>query len=160
MDFVSKDPGKCGNCGKGHGFGRCPNYGGISKTDAEYGCENFKRVDFAIHWVICGGESGSKARPMHPDWARGLRDQCQAAGVPFFFKQWGEWLPGEATADSGTGYRRCDNGEIYGSTKYPKRDNFGTHPDKHSGNLITLRVGKKAAGRLLDGKEWSEFPGK
>jgi protein gp37 len=44
---------------------------------------------FGINWVICGGESGAKSRPMHPDWARGLRDQCRAAGVPFFFKQWG-----------------------------------------------------------------------
>lgn len=43
-----------------------------------------------IHWVICGGESGPNARPMHPDWARSLRDQCKAADVPFFFKQWGE----------------------------------------------------------------------
>lgn len=45
----------------------------------------------ALHWVIAGGESGPKARPMHPDWARSLRDQCAAAGVPFMFKQWGEW---------------------------------------------------------------------
>src|SRR6202007_2869845 len=44
-----------------------------------------------LDWVICGGESGPDARPMHPDWARSLRDQCAAAGVPFFFKQWGEW---------------------------------------------------------------------
>ena len=48
-----------------------------------------------VDWVICGGESGPKARPMHPDWARSLRDQCAAAGVPFLFKQWGEWLPVE-----------------------------------------------------------------
>lgn len=46
-----------------------------------------------LDWVICGGESGPNARPMHPDWARSLRDQCTAAGVPFLFKQWGEWLP-------------------------------------------------------------------
>lgn len=46
-----------------------------------------------LHWVIVGGESGARARPMHPDWARGLRDQCAAAGVPFFFKQWGSWSP-------------------------------------------------------------------
>lgn len=45
----------------------------------------------AIDWVITGGESGNGARPMHPDWVRGLCDQCKAAGVPFFFKQWGEW---------------------------------------------------------------------
>jgi protein gp37 len=49
----------------------------------------------AIHWVICGGESGPHARPMHPDWARSLRDQCKAAGVPFFFKQWGAYWPDE-----------------------------------------------------------------
>lgn len=46
-----------------------------------------------VHWVIVGGESGRNARPMHPDWARSLCDQCQEAGVPFFFKQWGEWKP-------------------------------------------------------------------
>jgi len=46
-----------------------------------------------IDWVIAGGESGPNARPMHPDWARALRDQCEAAGVPYLFKQWGEWLP-------------------------------------------------------------------
>ena len=46
-----------------------------------------------LHWVIVGGESGANARPMHPDWVRSIRDQCQAAGVPFFFKQWGEWWP-------------------------------------------------------------------
>ena len=49
----------------------------------------FEHVD----WVICGGESGSAARPMHPDWARDVRVECQVAGVPFFFKQWGEWFP-------------------------------------------------------------------
>src|SRR5690606_38608206 len=46
-----------------------------------------------LTWIVAGGESGPGARPMHPDWARGLRDQCKAAGVPFFFKQWGEWGP-------------------------------------------------------------------
>jgi protein gp37 len=50
-------------------------------------------------WVICGGESGPNARPMHPDWARGLRDQCKAAGVPFFFKQWGEFAPDDPLAE-------------------------------------------------------------
>lgn len=56
-----------------------------------------------IHWVICGGESGKNARPMHPDWARSLRGQCQVAGVPFFFKQWGEyrWLDNTAMVRPG-----------------------------------------------------------
>jgi protein gp37 len=78
-----------------------------------------------IDWIICGGESGPKARPMHPDWARSIRDQCQEAGVPFFFKQWGEWAP------------------FHGIPQ----DIFGME-----------RVGKKAAGDLLDGKQYHEFP--
>jgi protein gp37 len=68
-----------------------------------------KKAMDGIHWVITGGESGSQHRPIDPDWARSLRDQCQAAGVPFFFKQWSGFRP-------------------------------------------------KAAGRLLDGREWNELP--
>jgi protein gp37 len=85
-----------------------------------------------LDWVIAGGESGPGARPMHPDWARSLRDQCQAAGVPFFFKQWGEFLP--------------DN-------QNPAM--IQTPPPPASG---AIRVGKKAAGALLDGVEWKQFP--
>lgn len=88
-----------------------------------------------IDWVIVGGESGPNARPMHPDWARSIRDQCQASGVPFFFKQWGEW------GLAGTRGEYCWN------------------PGASVRNLITMdRVGKKRAGRLLDGREWNEFP--
>lgn len=72
-----------------------------------------------IDWVICGGETGHGARPMDPEWARSLRDQCVEAGVPFFFKQWGEW-------------------------EYWEGD--------------YVKVGKKAAGRLMDGREWNEAP--
>lgn len=111
-----------------------------------------------IDWVIAGGESGRGVRPMHPAWVRSLRDQCAAAGTAFFFKQWGEWLPGEATSASGTAYARCDTGEIYGIAGNPKRDNFGTHPDRNSGPLIALRLGKSAAGRLLDGRLHNAFP--
>lgn len=71
-----------------------------------------------VHWVIAGGESGTSARPIHPDWFRSLRDQCKAAGVPFLFKQWGEW--------------NCA--------------------------MTCARLGKAAAGRLLDGREWNELP--
>jgi protein gp37 len=88
-----------------------------------------------IHWVICGGESGEDARPMHPDWARSLRDQCQAAGVPFLFKQWGEWHP---TID-------------------PGRNQFVGYDNEFSDSPMQ-RIGKKAAGRTLDGLEWNEFP--
>lgn len=83
-------------------------------------------------WVIVGGESGPHARPMHPDWARSLRDQCREDEVPFLFKQWGEWHPDallytEARAD-------------------------GQSPPP------SMKVGKKRAGRLLDGREHNEFP--
>jgi protein gp37 len=86
-----------------------------------------------IDWVICGGESGPGARPMHPDWARRLRDQCAEAGVPFLFKQWGEWAPEEA------GERRRQISDAFSAT--PLR-----------------RAGKKAAGRLLDGRTHDAFP--
>lgn len=85
-----------------------------------------------IHWVIVGGESGANARPMHPDWVRSIRAQCQAAGVPFFFKQWGEWFP-------------CFDSTV--SSQYLFSD----------GERVA-RIGKKAAGRLLDGREWNELP--
>ncbi|XHR29890.1 MAG: DUF5131 family protein [Chthoniobacteraceae bacterium] len=104
----------------------------------------------AIHRVICGGESGPKARPMHPDWARSLRDQCAAAGVPFFFKQWGEWQP-EALWDPQTPWNQVaiknDGAQI---SIYEVPEECGAHR--------MIRIGKKAAGRLLDGKEHNEFP--
>lgn len=97
-----------------------------------------------IDWVIVGGESGHHARPMNPDWVRSLRDQCQAAGVPFLFKQWGEWLPGSQAREVGNQMALvggCDRGW--------KWDN-GTH---------SWHIGKKAAGRLLDGRTWDDVPG-
>lgn len=99
--------------------------------------------DLLPDWVIVGGESGPNARPLHPDWARSLRDQCQAAGVPFFFKQWGEWLP----VDSG-------HPDLDG----PGFGQFDHCPVNDIGDATHVRVGKKRAGRLLDGREWSEFP--
>lgn len=110
-----------------------------------------------IHWVICGGESGPNARPMHPDWARSLRDQCRAAGVPFFFKQWGEWCPGATFG----GYPiRLENGDCY---DVPDGDDPRVHRfqemDDYGSFLGAVKVGKKAAGRLLDGREWNDLPG-
>lgn len=91
-----------------------------------------------IHWVIAGGESGHRARPMHPDWARALRDDCQAAGVAFFWKQNGEWLDIAIGSDDWT----TDSPDKY----------------KKMGRYVMARVGKKAAGRMLDGRTWDEFP--
>lgn len=119
-----------------------------------------------IDWVIAGGESGSGARPMHPDWVRGLRDQCAAADVPFLFKQWGEFLPAESTAQEpfmrwsdGSGdfdehNQDFDNGtwhESVGPSQFNYDVEFGEY-------CYAKRIGKKAAGRLLDGREHSEFP--
>jgi len=110
-----------------------------------------------IDWVICGGESGPGARPMYPDWARGLRDQCVSAGVPFFFKQFGEWMQvGECS------YNVLDDAKYYNKARY--KPNFqilnieGGQGFHGRGSIYMQRVGKNNAGRLLDGKEWSEFP--
>ena len=84
-----------------------------------------------VSWVIVGGESGPNARPMHPNDARKIRDQCQAAGVPFFFKQWGEHGPRREAVNMSPPYR------------FKER---------------MVRVGKRNAGRLLDGREWNEVP--
>lgn len=101
----------------------------------------------ALDWVIAGGESGPHARRMHPDWARALRDQCAAAGVPFLFKQWGEWLP--VVADGDWPITACDGTDrtFPGTTKCMI---FENHDFAH--------VGKKTAGRMLDGREHSEWP--
>lgn len=90
-----------------------------------------------IDWVICGGESGHDARAMHPAWARSLRDQCKAAGVPFFFKQWGEWKPTQYGGDGSAEFQWAEHGESW---------------------QWMCKVGKKASGRLLDGVEHNEFP--
>lgn len=104
-----------------------------------------------IDWVVAGGESGPDARPCHPDWARLLRDQCAASGVPFFWKQWGEWI-GLGVAEG----RPLDDGH------WPTNGDgcIRLRPDGSRGDegFPMQRVGKKAAGRLLDGREWSGFP--
>ena len=96
-----------------------------------------------LDWVIVGGESGPNARPMHPDWAGSLRDQCQAAGVAFLFKQWGEWLP----VDSG-----------HPGLEGPGFGSFDHYPVNDPGEATHVRCGKKRAGRQLDGIEHNGFP--
>jgi len=103
----------------------------------------------SLDWVIVGGESGLKARPMHPDWARSLRDQCAAAGVPFLFKQWGEWAPLDDVDEALLG------DGLPGADLMP--DGFAcVHENPMSTALV--RVGKKRAGRLLDGCTHDGFP--
>jgi len=110
-----------------------------------YGVEIIKGLD----WVIVGGESGSHARPMHPDWIRQIRDQCQASGTPFFFKQWGAWI---TSYDSGfrseekSQYNRTI-GECWVKNDYRFND-----------GQVMVRVGAKTAGDILDNKQYHEFP--
>jgi protein gp37 len=99
-------------------------------------------VGNGIDWIIAGGESGPNARPMHPDWVRSIRDQCASAGVPFFFKQWGEWAPA-LDVPSDISWQRITTTEL-GSGTFD--------------HCAFIRVGKKAAGRLLDGRTHDEFP--
>ena len=106
-----------------------------------------------LDWIICGGETGPNARPMHPDWARSLRDQCQEAGVPFFFKQWGEWAPMGVLYAKGESRFVLNDGTSINNEQYAT----GEAPDKYPCRMV--RVGKKAAGRSLDGREWNEMPG-
>lgn len=110
------------------------------------------------NWVICGGESGAHARPMHPDWARSLRDQCAAADVPYFFKQWGEF--GEAKKRRG-GYAVADRTttvlNIDGSAR-PYRPDGWEPQSPNDPTALMERYGKKAAGRLLDGRTHDEMP--
>lgn len=111
-------------------------------------------------WVIVGGESGTKARPMHPDWPRFLRDQCAAAGVPFLFKQWGEWAPG--SGDFGQGRFETAAIERTGTIVVPGGFTTTDYPkgaESRDGWAMVHRAGKKAAGRLLDGIEHNGFPG-
>lgn len=109
-----------------------------------------------IDWVIAGGESGPDARPMHPDWVRSVRDQCQVAGVPFFFKQWGEWAPASQVA--------VKVGNItHAMTVDGKVAEFNCESMIAVAPSVTCweglrHVGKKAAGAELDGREWREFP--
>jgi protein gp37 len=88
-----------------------------------------------LDWVIVGGETGPGAWPMYPDWARSIRDQCVAAGVPFFFKQWGEW-----------------------TSAFPQERSLAHIQEAYRNGRSYWRVGKKAAGRILDGRTWDQYP--
>ncbi|QFT31795.1 Phage protein Gp37/Gp68 [Labrenzia sp. THAF82] len=166
LGYRAGHPAKC-VCGHPHGFTRCPNYGRVSKQASWPGgaCKQFRKAPFAdgLHWVIAGGESGRKARPMHPQWVRDLRDKCAAAEVPFLFKQWGSYLPWEPAhgpcwrAQNG----QCEDHHIL----FPS--DWDTDPTWDDGlgfvaegleHFAFQKVGKGAAGRTLDGVTHDGFP--
>ena len=124
-------------------------------------------------WVIVGGESGPGARPMHPQWVRALRDQCSAAGVPFLFKQWGEWAEYDSDFREPDGSHRLvqigPRGSAPPSSWQPgvsalisDRGHFVKHHDHMRDGIAyrhIVRVGKAAAGRTLDGVIHDGYPG-
>lgn len=104
-----------------------------------------------LDWVVVGGESGPGSRPMHPDWVRSLRDQCEEADTAFFFKQWGDWLP----------YRAID---AAGMTRSNPRGNDPDQwhewaADDAALDGYSIRIGKREAGRYLDGATHDAMPG-
>lgn len=138
----------CVNCGDGSGSisGRC--------------CDEPMLIENpSLDWVVLGGETGPKARPMHPDWVRSVKDQCKAAGVPFFFKHHGEWLH-QSQFPIGASFRKLPNKNYIGcelitrDSIIPKNALVNEWPD----DTVSIHVGHKAAGRLLDGREYSEMP--
>jgi len=94
-----------------------------------------------LNWIIAGGESGPGARPVNVDWLRSVRDQCTRSGTSFLFKQWGAW----AVYESVDGRGPLPRGQVHWF-------------DEPTGAPDMVRVGKKAAGRKLDGREWNEYP--
>lgn len=129
-----------------------------------------------IDWIVAGGESGPNARPAHPDWFRSARDQCAAAGVPFLFKQWGEWASAAYRMSDGMMVFRQFENHQHWVNKASTWVNGGVCLDKNGTPLlvgkdfgaardegrfpvtIMHRIGKKAAGRLLDGVLHDAYP--
>lgn len=113
--------------------------------------------DTGVDWVIVGGESGPGARPMHPDWARDLRDQCATAGVPFLFKQWGDWAPGEC-AENTLAMRKVEVADLLLNGEWQYQTIAGNSEFHRDDEPTMYRAGKKAAGRTLDGLTHNGFP--
>lgn len=117
----------------------CPSCGQLGGWTGSHAFNS--RHGRGLDWVIAGGESGRKARPMHPDWVRSLHNQCKAAGVLFFFKQWGSWAPLNNHGDPSNG-----------APNVPGREHW------FDDGIGARFIGKGKAGRLLDGREHNEFP--
>lgn len=127
--------------------------GGVTKSTPDNPPEGYDDSYSGIDWVIAGGESGPGARPMHPDWVKSLRDQCNHASAPFFFKQWGVWAPYNYFNTPGPLHLKdfvipMPDGTIV--EKYPCWYN--------ETKIALFKVGKKYAGRHLDGRTWDEYP--
>jgi protein gp37 len=174
--------GVCKGCGADDQSARpsCPFCGNHRSFERDHGYM-FDSGRNLLDWIIAGGESGPGARPMHPEWVRSLAKQCQEAAVPFLMKQWGEWLPVAQMDDEFMN-------RLYKPIRVARRhENQGALDDSYGrrcivpqavqqadgtvleamspmvfqqgrGSMLTFKVGKKVAGRLLDGVEFNEFP--
>lgn len=124
--------------------------------------ESTATVGSLLDWVIVGGESGPKARPMHPDWARSIRDQCEATAIPFFFKQWGEYRDG--SNDYVKNYVVCNNGQNalwnngVGKETAELQAIYAIREWKALKPTVMSKIGKHIAGRMLDGEEFNQLP--
>jgi protein gp37 len=125
----------------------------LGPVDLRFWLRRPYQVSDAVHpslnWVVVGGESGPGARPMHPDWARSLRDQCAAAGVPYFFKQWGTWVDEAQMLPDGS--------NVVERYMIDEDGCPGAFHDWPQGGF-SVRIGKRAAGRYLDGRTHDEYP--
>ncbi|WP_428673623.1 DUF5131 family protein [Reyranella sp.] len=110
----------------------------------------------ALHWIIAGGESGPKARPSHPDWFRALRDQCAAASVPFFFKQWGAWIDVFDCDKDDPGGRIAD--DVVRRTPKGQWLNLAGGQGFHGSRVVRVERRPKALVAALDGREHREVP--
>ncbi|PCI47175.1 MAG: hypothetical protein COB49_07505 [Alphaproteobacteria bacterium] len=120
-------------------------------------CNTLRRnCDDNLDWVVVGGESGPNARPMHPEGPRSLRDQCKGTNVPFFFKQWGEWLSVYDRDKDDPGWRRIPESKDNNTRFINLEGGHGFHGQKVH---FIAKVGKKAAGHLLDGEVIQQYPG-
>lgn len=106
-----------------------------------------------VDWIIVGGESGPSARPMRPMWVRRLRTEAAVMGAAFFFKQWGEWAPAEEVRPGITG------SDLRLFEEAGEASGMASHQFRNGPPHEVWRVGKKAAGRLLDGREHLALPG-
>lgn len=136
----------CGGNETCYGNGRCPVTNWPRGEDGEL---------VTLDWVIAGGESGPNARPICREWLESMRDYCLEYHVPFFFKQWGEWTPGE-NVERITG--TCESA-FWFNEKWLFSKAYLAEEDGHiDDEPDAYRIGKRAAGRLLDGVEWSQLP--
>jgi len=135
---------------------------GYPKTDSPQTPDSYPPFWHAIDWVICGGESGKNARPSHIDWFRKIQVDCKIAGVPFFFKQWGEWYPHNGTNPYDKGLVNIGLSGIVETSEFTLQcaEQYGAIPcyAEETDGCVMERIGKKKAGRLLDDEIYLEVP--